>query len=189
MDAILVGIGTALADDPRLTARPAGPRLASRIVLDSAARLPVASALASTAREVPTIVVTTDRAPPEHISALEALGCEILHTPGQLRVSITALLAELGRRGMTNVLVEGGGRVLGAFLDAGEVDAVDVFIAPILEGGPPRHVPMDGKGAATIDLARRLKHHEVSVLDGDVWLHGDFNHNWHERGSNTASVA
>lgn len=178
MDAILVGIGTALADDPQLTARPAGPRLASRIVLDSACRLPLASALAKTAREVPTIVVTTDRAPEDRLSALEAIGCEIIRTPGNATVSIAALLAELGRRGMTNLLVEGGGHVLGAFLDAGEVDAVDVFIAPILEGGPPGHVALNGAGAATIDLARRLARHEVAVLDGDVWVRGEFSHSW-----------
>lgn len=178
MDAIVVGIGTALADDPRLTARPAGPRLASRVVLDSAARLPVASALASTAREVSTLIATTDRAPEDRIAALEALGCEILRFPGEATVSIAALLDDLGRRGMTNVLVEGGGEVLGQFLDAGEVDAVEVFIAPILEGGPPRHVPMQGAGGATIDLARRLGSHTVAVLDGDVWLRGEFPHPW-----------
>jgi diaminohydroxyphosphoribosylaminopyrimidine deaminase / 5-amino-6-(5-phosphoribosylamino)uracil reductase len=178
MDAILVGIGTAVADDPSLTARPPGPRVATRVVLDSAARLPIGSVLCSTARGLPTLVATTERAPSDRVAALEAKGCEVLKLPGEGSVPPDALLAELGRRGMTNVLVEGGGRVLGAFLDAGEVDAVDVFIAPIIEGGPPHHVPFLGSGAETMDLARRLERQELATLAGDVWLRGEFPHPW-----------
>jgi diaminohydroxyphosphoribosylaminopyrimidine deaminase/5-amino-6-(5-phosphoribosylamino)uracil reductase len=157
MDAILAGIGTALADDPRLTARPAGPRRASRIVLDGAGRLPTTSRLARSAREIPVLVAVTDRAPAARRQELTALGCEVLAFPGDGPVPLPALLDELGRRGMTNVLVEGGGRVLGAFLDAGLVDAVDVFIAPVLEGGPPRFTPAQGEGYFLMADALRLE--------------------------------
>ena len=128
---------------------PAPPARGSppRVVLDSAARLPVDSRLARTAREVPVLVAVTDRAPAERRAALEALGCEVLAFPGDGPVPIVPLLDELGRRGMTNVLVEGGGRVLGAFLDAGQVDAVDVFLAPILEGGRTASRPARGPGS------------------------------------------
>jgi len=178
MDAIIVGLGTAIADNPRLTARPAGARVASRIVMDSSASLPVNSNLVATAREVPTIVAVTDRADAGRVTTLKSFGCEIARFPGDGAVPVGLLLDDLGRRGMTNVLVEGGGRVLGAFLDAGEVDAVEVFIAPIVAGGPPRHVPADGVGVATMDLARRLDRHTVAALDGDIWLSGAFVHPW-----------
>ncbi len=178
MDAILVGLGTAIADNPRLTARPAGARVASRVVLDSSASLPTNSNLVATAREVPTIVAVNDRADAGRVENLQSFGCEIVRFAGGGAVPVGLLLDDLGRRGMTNVLVEGGGRVLGAFLDAGEVDAVEVFIAPIVEGGPPRHVPVDGMGVATMDLARRLSRHTVAVLDGDIWLSGAFAHPW-----------
>src|SRR5204862_1918231 len=78
MDAVVVGIGTALADDPLLTARPPGPRRAVRVVLDGAARLPLTSQLARTAREVPVCVAVTDRAPADRRGALAGSGCEVL---------------------------------------------------------------------------------------------------------------
>jgi len=99
MDAVVVGIGTALADDPQLTARPPGPRVACRVVLDGSARLSPTSRLATTAREVPVLVAVTDRAPGDRRDALAALGCEVLAFPGAGPVPILALLDELGRRG------------------------------------------------------------------------------------------
>src|SRR5262249_9513223 len=146
MDAILVGIGTVLADDPQLTARPEGPRSPFRIVLDSQASIPAASRLVSTARDVPILVAVTEGAPPEPRSMLEQLGCEVLVLPGQPRVALVPLLRELGRRGMTNLLVEGGGLVLGSFLDGGHVDGVEAYVAPILEGGDHRFTPARGRG-------------------------------------------
>lgn len=178
MDAIVVGIGTAMADNPSLTVRPPGPRTPVRVVLDSAARLPRDSILATTSRDVPTLVVATDRADNATVASLRDAGCEVLRLAGEGPVPIDPLLDDLGHRGMTNVLVEGGGRVLGAFFDAGAIDAVEVFIAPILAGGTPGHVPADGIGVATMDLARRLDRHEVAVLDGDVWFRGEFPHPW-----------
>ncbi len=137
VDAIVVGIGTVETDDPLLTARPPGPRRPVRVVIDSTARLSTASNLARTAREVPVIVAVTERAVSSRREELARIGCEVVAVRRfRLRLGsrLTTLLEELGRRGMTNVLVEGGGRVLGSFLDEGQVDAVEVFIAPILEG-------------------------------------------------------
>ena len=172
MDAILVGIGTALADDPMLDARPPGPRVAARVVLDNSARLPTVGRLARTARDVPVWVAVNDRAPSVRRLDLEALGCEILEFPGSETVPIVGLLEELGRRGVTNLLVEGGGTVLGTFLDARAVDEVDVFLAPIIEGGSHRFSPARGTGFSTMAEALRLDRHEVSVIDGDVRLRG-----------------
>jgi diaminohydroxyphosphoribosylaminopyrimidine deaminase / 5-amino-6-(5-phosphoribosylamino)uracil reductase len=172
MDAIAVGIGTALADDPELTARPPGPRTAARVVLDSAARLPLDGRLARTARDVPVWLAVTDRAPPDRRAALAALGCEVIAFPGPDPVPIGPLLEELGRRGATNLLVEGGGRVLGSFLDAGQVDAVDVYIAPIVAGGSGDFTPARGLGCERMADALRLDRHEVSWIDGDLRLQG-----------------
>ena len=172
MDAIAAGIGTVLADDPELTARPPGPRTPARVILDGAGRLPLDGRLARTARAVPVWVAVTDRAPAVRRAALEAVGCEVIAFPGLGPVPIEPLLAELGRRGLTNVLVEGGGRVLGAFLDAGQVDAVDVFIAPKIEGGSHEYAPARGLGAATMAEALRVEDRDVSQIDGDIRLRG-----------------
>jgi diaminohydroxyphosphoribosylaminopyrimidine deaminase/5-amino-6-(5-phosphoribosylamino)uracil reductase len=172
MDAILVGIGTALADDPQLTARPPGPRRAARVVLDGAARLPRDGQLARTAREVPVWLAVGEDAPEDRRAALAALGCEILAFPGPGPVPVLPLLEELGRRGVTNLLVEGGGRVLGSFLDAGQVDAVDVYIAPSLAGGGDDFTPARGLGCRRMADALRLDRHEVSLIDGDLRIQG-----------------
>ncbi|MBX6316154.1 MAG: RibD family protein, partial [Isosphaeraceae bacterium] len=155
-----------------------GPRTAVRLILDSSARLPTVSKLARTAREVPVWVAVTDRAPADRLVALETLGCEILRFPGDGPVPVVPLLEELGRRGQTNLLVEGGGQVLGAFLDAGQVDAVEVFIAPILAGGSHPFSPARGVGVAAMAVAPRLERHEVSLIDGDIRIRGTFPHPW-----------
>jgi diaminohydroxyphosphoribosylaminopyrimidine deaminase/5-amino-6-(5-phosphoribosylamino)uracil reductase len=172
MDAILVGIGTALADDPELTARPAGPRVAARVVLDSGARLPLDSKLVRTAREVPVWVAVHDRAPADRRAALHAAGCVVLPFPETESgcIPIIPLLEELGRREVTNILVEGGGQTLGSFFDAGQVDAVEVFIAPIVEGGSHHFQPVRGAGVDTMARALRLLDPEVTRIDGDIHL-------------------
>jgi diaminohydroxyphosphoribosylaminopyrimidine deaminase / 5-amino-6-(5-phosphoribosylamino)uracil reductase len=173
MDAVIVGIGTALADDPQLTARPPGPRTAVRIILDSNCRLSVGSALAKTAREVPTLVAATTEAPSERVTALRALGCEVLTLPAANgHTDVKSLLAELGRRRFTNVLVEGGSAILGAFHDAGAIDEVHVFIAPRLVGGAEARTPIGGKGVEKIAKALALTEMRVEVVDGDIVVHG-----------------
>jgi diaminohydroxyphosphoribosylaminopyrimidine deaminase/5-amino-6-(5-phosphoribosylamino)uracil reductase len=173
MDAIVVGVGTALADDPQLTARPPGPRTATRIVLDSTGRLPEESQLVRTAREVPALVAATPRIATEKAARLREQGCEVLVLPEEAgRPAVAALLDELGLRRMTNLLVEGGGEVLGAFRDAGEIDEVHAYIAPKLAGGAGAPTAMGGAGAATIAEALMLAEWQVEVVEGDVYLHG-----------------
>jgi diaminohydroxyphosphoribosylaminopyrimidine deaminase/5-amino-6-(5-phosphoribosylamino)uracil reductase len=181
MDAIVVGIGTVDADDPLLTARPPGPRCPVRIVLDSAARLPVSSNLARTAREAPVLLAVTERATPSRRQELAQSGCEILPLPGTGPVPILALLEELGRRGMTNVLVEGGGRVLGSFLDAGQVDAVEAFVAPILEGGDHPRTAMRGRGRVRMGEAIRLRCPTATPVGEDVLIRGRLAQAWRVR--------
>jgi diaminohydroxyphosphoribosylaminopyrimidine deaminase/5-amino-6-(5-phosphoribosylamino)uracil reductase len=178
MDAIVIGITTAIADDPLLTARPPGPRIPVRIILDSRARLPASSQLAQTAREVPVLIAATDLAPREQRCELERLGCEIAVFAGNTQVAIKALLAELGRRAMTNVLVEGGGRVLGSFLDSGQIDAVDVYIAPILEGGDHSRTAVRGQGVERMNQSLRLERPTTKVISGDVHVQGILPRPW-----------
>ncbi len=173
MDAIVVGIGAALSDDPRLTVRPQGARIPSRVVLDSSARLPLSSVLARTAREIPVCVVVTENAPGHRVQKLRECGCEVLEFIAKDgRIPIEPLLDELGRRGMTNILVEGGAKVLGAFLEARQIEEVDVFIAPMIEGGSGSPSPIAGSGFATMAEAIRLVQGEITVVDGDIRFKG-----------------
>ena len=169
-DAILVGIGTALADDPLLTARPPGPRTPLRVVLDSSARLPLTSRLVPTARETPLLVAVGPQAPAERTSALTQAGCEVWRSDALDRdARLAALLAELGRRRLTNLLVEGGPEVLGSFQALGAIDEVWAFIAPkFLADGSSASEP----ARATADLIRSITIEEIAHPGGDLLIRG-----------------
>ena len=140
MDAIIVGSGTVIADDPLLTARPAGPRVATRVILTTGKHpLPFPCKLTQTIAEAPVLIFTTTENIPA-LSAFRDAGCEVFGTETQEdgNLSIHAILRELGHRKMTNVLVEGGRGVLGKFFDAKVVDEVWAFIPPKLFGGEAR---------------------------------------------------
>jgi len=173
MDGILCGIGTALADDPLLTARPAGPRQAVRIVLDGAARLPVKSRLVRTARDRPVLVAVGPAAPANRLQALEAAGCEVWRgAAADLRERLTALLTELAVRRLTNVLIEGGPQVLGSFADAGLIDEVWAFIAPMIIGGAAAPPAVGGTGSASLLNAAALDIEHVGHPGGDLFVRG-----------------
>jgi diaminohydroxyphosphoribosylaminopyrimidine deaminase / 5-amino-6-(5-phosphoribosylamino)uracil reductase len=174
MDGILIGIGTALADNPVLTARPPGPRTATRVVLDAHARLPLESQLVRTAGEAPTLVATTAAAAPAALAALRDRGCEVLTVPAtdQGRPALLPLLAELGRRRWTNLLVEGGAAVLGSFFDARLIDEAHVYLAPMLFGGNQAHTPIGGTGVATVAEALRFESWKLEPGKGDIYLRG-----------------
>jgi diaminohydroxyphosphoribosylaminopyrimidine deaminase/5-amino-6-(5-phosphoribosylamino)uracil reductase len=173
MDAIVAGIGTVLADNPQLTARPPGPRTPARVILDSQGRIHDDAVLVQTARVTPTILAATQRLPDVRRAALQSLGCEVLILPEhQGHVSVEALLAELGRRRFTNVLVEGGSGVFGAFLDASSFDELHVFMAPRLAGGATATSAVGGAGVQHMAEARRLAEWRYEILDGDLYVHG-----------------
>ena len=162
-DAIVVGAGTLRADDPLLTARPPGPRVARRVVLARRGDLPAECQLTRTAREAP-VLVLTEPAGAAKLESWRAAGCEVTVFNDLMP---PVVLAELGRRGMTNVLLEGGPGVAGAFFDAGCVDEVWAFVAPKLAGGGPS--PLAGRG---VDLMRDAGGWAMSVAacGADVWL-------------------
>jgi diaminohydroxyphosphoribosylaminopyrimidine deaminase/5-amino-6-(5-phosphoribosylamino)uracil reductase len=173
VDAILIGRGTAVADDPLLTARPPGPRTATRIVLDSRAALDSNSQLVRTARDTPLLIATGPAAAESDRARLVAAGCEVLvcDAPDH-RGRLTQLLDELGRRQMTNVLVEGGSRLLGSLFDAGEVDEVHIFISPKLCGGQAAPTPIAGDGIERMAEALMLEDPQVKHVGPDLYLSG-----------------
>lgn len=174
MDAIIVGIGTALADDPLLTARPPGPRTACRVIFDSRGRLPRDSQLVRTASAFPTLVVTGQETPAESVDRLRTAGCEVLSLPADAegQPAVSALLDEMGRRCWTNVLVEGGAAVLASFLDRGALDEVHVFLGPHLVGGSEAKSAIGGRGARRIAEGLKLCESRVEVIEGDVYVQG-----------------
>jgi diaminohydroxyphosphoribosylaminopyrimidine deaminase/5-amino-6-(5-phosphoribosylamino)uracil reductase len=173
VDAIVVGRGTAERDDPLLTARPEGPRRALRIVLDSQAKLNATSQLAQTAREWPALIAVSDAARQSRCEALRTAGCEVFVCAGDNHSErLRSLLVELGRRRMTNVLLEGGGTLLGKAFDALLIDEAHVFVAPKLSGGGSAPSPIAGIGVDRMAAALRLRNPRWQSLDGDLYISG-----------------
>jgi diaminohydroxyphosphoribosylaminopyrimidine deaminase/5-amino-6-(5-phosphoribosylamino)uracil reductase len=173
VDAVLVGIGTVQADDPLLTARPPGPRTAVRVVADGRARTSPESRLVRTARQSPVLIVTGSAAAESDRRRLAEAGCEVVslaEAPPAERVG--ALLDELGRRQMTNVLVEGGSCLLGSFWDAQAIDEVHVFIAPKLAGGAGAPSPLGGTGIHRMADAQALDEVRVEEVGDDIYVTG-----------------
>jgi diaminohydroxyphosphoribosylaminopyrimidine deaminase / 5-amino-6-(5-phosphoribosylamino)uracil reductase len=161
VDAVVVGIGTALADDPQLTARPDGtpadpseqPR---RVVFDSLARLPSDSRLLAAAAEIPLTVIVSRAAPRADTDALEAAGVQVLLATGENEPArVRSALDQLGQLGVASLLLEGGPHLAGAFLDAGEIDEIRLFLAPLLLGGRTARDPLEGEGVEQISEALR----------------------------------
>jgi diaminohydroxyphosphoribosylaminopyrimidine deaminase / 5-amino-6-(5-phosphoribosylamino)uracil reductase len=156
-DAVAIGIGTALRDDPQLTARvPDVARQPRRIIFDTTARLPVNSNLVRMAPEVPLTVVVSRAAHRTAVSTLETAGADVIVATGANEPArVRSALMQLGAVGITSMLLEGGPHLAGAFFDAGEVDEVRLFLAPIVLGGRTARDPLEGEGAETIADAMR----------------------------------
>jgi diaminohydroxyphosphoribosylaminopyrimidine deaminase/5-amino-6-(5-phosphoribosylamino)uracil reductase len=172
MDAIIVGRGTVIADDPLLTARPRGPRVATRVVVSASGHLPESCQLLATAHEAPVVIYTHI----DHVGKVSgwvARGAKasLVESEGS-ELSIDAILADLGRQRFTNVLVEGGAGLLGAFLDARAADEFHVFVAPKLVGGVLALSPVGGVGVARIAEALAVAELTATPSGEDVYLHG-----------------
>lgn len=160
VDAIAVGSGTALIDDPLLTCRlPGADRQPLRVVFDSKAGLSLESQLVRTATEVPTLVFVTENAPPEKVEALQAAGVEVTAV-GTLdgQVDTGEALRRLGsrERPVLSLLLEGGPTLAASFVETGTIDKVMVFIAPKLIGGRSARTPVEGEGFQMVGDAMRL---------------------------------
>ena len=172
LSAILVGIGTVLADDPLLTCRREGGRNPLRIVCDSRLRTPPDCQLIRTAKDVPTLIACTGRT--ENAPTLETAGAELLvcrEKDGH--VDLADLMAQLGARGVDSVLIEGGGEIHFAALAAGIVQKVQAYIAPKLIGGKTARTPVGGAGFSKMANAIPLQNVTITPLGGDFLMEGD----------------
>jgi diaminohydroxyphosphoribosylaminopyrimidine deaminase/5-amino-6-(5-phosphoribosylamino)uracil reductase len=176
VDAILIGAETAIADNPQLTTRLPRTDLRHplRLMLDSRGRVPLDRRLFQPGLPGRTVVVTTPAMSPAHQAALCQQGVEVLALPATPtgRVDLAALLLELGQRRLVSLLVEGGGQMLGAFFEAGLVNEVWAFLAPLIIGGQAAPGPVAGAGFATLTEACRLKEATVETIDSDFLIRG-----------------
>ncbi len=158
-DAVAVGIGTALADDPLLTVREFEPtEQPSRVVFDRDARLPLDSNLVSSIGEAPLCVVAGSGIPPERTEALQAAGAELISAN-----SLPAALEELSERGITDLFLEGGPTLAAAFLEAGEIDEFRLFISPLLLGDPEAPGPFAGSSVGEAIAPISVEHETVGA--------------------------
>ena len=167
-DAVVIGIETALADDPELTVRLPGykGRPPARVVLDSRQRLTPQCKLVQTARDIPTYVIATEDPSPILVEA----GVKVLtvRAVGEDRPDLKIVVQALANEGLSDLFVEGGGQVAGSFLRCGLVDALEWFRSPILIGGEGR----PGVGALAVAALAQAPHFrrvEVSTLGDDLW--------------------
>ena len=176
VDAVVVGIGTALADDPQLTARPGGlmaelARQPRRVVFDTLGRLPPGSQLVAAAGEVPLTVVVSRAAAHADTDALEAAGAQVLVATGENEPArVRSALDQLGAMGIAGAVLEGGPRLAGAFLDAGEIDELRLFLAPLLLGGSAARDPLEGEGVERISEALHALTLECERIGEDLLI-------------------
>jgi diaminohydroxyphosphoribosylaminopyrimidine deaminase/5-amino-6-(5-phosphoribosylamino)uracil reductase len=173
--AVLVGIKTVLKDDPQLTARLGTVRTKDplRVILDSRGRIPLGAKVLNPSSEEPTLVATTEKMPQEKERALVERGaCVWRLSAADGRVNLDELLRRLGERGIDGLLVEGGANVAAAFLEAGLIDKVILFIAPRIVGGQEAPSAVGGRGVERIAEAWQLKEASVRMLNGDVIYEG-----------------
>ncbi len=176
VDAVVVGIGTALADDPQLTARPEGlpaeaERQPRRVVFDSLARIPPTSQLVGAAAQTPLTVVVSRAAARADTDALEAAGVQVVVATGENEPArVRSALDQLGADGVSAVLLEGGPHLAGAFLDAGEIDEIRLFLAPLLLGGRTARDPLEGEGVESISQALRALTFDCERIGEDLLI-------------------
>jgi diaminohydroxyphosphoribosylaminopyrimidine deaminase/5-amino-6-(5-phosphoribosylamino)uracil reductase len=171
VDAIMVGVGTVLADDPQLTARVDGKVQAPlRVIVDSQGRTPPQAKVFRMPGKALLATLTLEEAKAREFTQR---GAEVVELPAKDgKVDLRGLLRALGQRDVTSVLVEGGGTLLGSLFDLGLVDKVYAFIAPIIIGGGETITPVAGIGVEKIAQALRLRRIKVEKFGEDVMVSG-----------------
>ena len=173
-DAVIVGIGTVLADDPQLTARDEEgrslPRQPLRVIVDSSGRIPVTARLF---QEPGHVLLAGARVSQERAKDLKHGDVDLVQLPAEDgSVDLKALLVLLGQREVTSVLAEGGGTLLGSLFDQGLVDKVVAFIAPVIIGGAAATPAVGGQGSATLAEALRLRDVQTEHMGEDLMVVG-----------------
>jgi diaminohydroxyphosphoribosylaminopyrimidine deaminase/5-amino-6-(5-phosphoribosylamino)uracil reductase len=174
-DAVMVGIETVVHDDPRLTTRleGGGGKDSLRVIVDSSARLPLEAKVINPGSRARTLLATTEAAAPEKLVALRAKGVEIAVLPSRGgKVDLRALIRKLGEMEITALLVEGGGTLNYSLLQAGLVDKLYLFIAPLIFGGRNSPTAFGGEGVAAVEQAWRVRELELKQFDGDLLMIG-----------------
>lgn len=177
--AIMAGVGTVLADDPRLTCRMPGGRNPIRVVCDTHLRTPLTAQVVATAKEVPTILATcsTDEA---KRAAYENAGCRVLAVGEKDgRVDLRRLMEQLGQEQIDSVLLEGGGALNWAALESGIVQKVQAYIAPKLFGGREAKTPVEGLGVPAPAQAFQLKNTVITRLGEDFLMESEVEYHVH----------
>jgi diaminohydroxyphosphoribosylaminopyrimidine deaminase / 5-amino-6-(5-phosphoribosylamino)uracil reductase len=171
-DAVAVGVGTALADDPLLTARVQGVgRQPRRVVFDSLGRLPLTAQLVGDAKRAPLTVVVSRAAPRSATDALRTHGAEVIVATGENEPArVRSALDQLGAAGVSSILLEGGPHLAGAFLDAGEIDEIRLFLAPLILGGKTARDPLEGEGVDLVSEAVRALTLTCESVDDDLLI-------------------
>jgi diaminohydroxyphosphoribosylaminopyrimidine deaminase/5-amino-6-(5-phosphoribosylamino)uracil reductase len=171
--AILCGVGTVLADDPLLTARFKGaPRQPTRIILDRRLRTPPSAKVVQTASEIPTIIVAGHDHDSDQAKIMQSCGVEILSVTTDIngQIPLSELLAEMGRREMVSILVEGGGRTHATFLQQKQVQHLYWFVAPRLAGGRDAPSPIEGDGVERMADAVQLENVKTRKIGNDLLI-------------------
>lgn len=174
-DVIMVGIGTVIKDNPRLTTRVegGGGKDAVRVIVDSTARLPIDARVIDSGTSAKIILAVTDRAPREKCKALENKGVEIMVLPSlQGFVDLIALMKKLAERELATILCEGGGTLNYSLLSRDLVDKLFIFIAPLIIGGRQSPTAFGGSGIETLDRAWSVENIEMKQFDQDLLLIG-----------------
>lgn len=170
VDGIMVGVGTLLADDPKLTVKLVRGRSPQRIIVDSNARTPLDSYAVRSAKQTPTIIAAASIAPEQRIRRLERAGVIVLTCGSGSRVSLSLLLRRLRARGIKRILLEGGGTLSWSMLRQGLVDEVSVAVSPRILGGAEAVTLAEGEGVARIKDAVRLRLMSVKKYGTDLVL-------------------
>jgi diaminohydroxyphosphoribosylaminopyrimidine deaminase / 5-amino-6-(5-phosphoribosylamino)uracil reductase len=173
-DAVMVGVNTVLADNPRLTVRDVPGRSPVRVIVDSKLRIPTSSQVVQTATQIPTCVVTTMAAPKPLEEALQALGVRVIRVPptAEGRCEPSVMLRELAAREVVNVMCEGGSELGGSLLASGLADELHVFVAPLLLGPRGRPGAVDWAGPENPSDAPRIDPPRWELCGGDAYVWG-----------------
>ena len=170
-DAIMVGIGTVLADNPSLTTRIDNGKNPIRIIVDSNARIPLNSNVV-TDKQARTIIAVTANAPTARLVSLNSAGAEVIVAGEGEQIDLNILMNELARREIISVFVEGGGTLNFSLIEAGLVDIVCAFIAPKIIGGRNALTPVEGNGFENLSDAIKLKEITAEMIDNDILITG-----------------
>lgn len=172
IDGIIVGVQTAIADDPMLTCRAGKPRrIAKRVVLDTNLNLPLDASLICSARKYPVWIFCREDPPASRARILESAGCVLFRTPtDENGLDLGAVLDQLGKKQLTNIVVEGGGKLLGRFFDARLGDELHVYLAPLLIGGQEAVGALEGQGPGYVRDAVKLPGSNKLVRIGSGWF-------------------